>query len=134
MCCYTMHCRIHTPLNHHIQTIDHTFGTSTLQSVPCTTKSTLKPTKHRLLLSKSDPTKPNKMPSATPIRAMLRTLTRNMVEPHPFARNPLSVKPHTWRAGDLSKKMVRTSAVFFPFYAVILGWPIAAYTAFNGRL
>ncbi|KAF1925992.1 uncharacterized protein M421DRAFT_423271, partial [Didymella exigua CBS 183.55] len=35
-----------------------------------------------------------KMPSATPARTMLRTWARNMTEPHPFARNPVSAKPY----------------------------------------
>jgi hypothetical protein len=52
------------------------------------------------------------MPSATQVRAMFRSVARNMVEPHPFARNPVSMAPHSWRAGDLSKRFVRTSAVY----------------------
>ncbi|KAH7069692.1 hypothetical protein BKA63DRAFT_421657 [Paraphoma chrysanthemicola] len=74
------------------------------------------------------------MPSATPIRTMIRTAARSMVEPHPFARNPVSMAPHAWRAGDLGKRLVRTSTVFVPFYAIILGWPLAAATFYNGRM
>jgi hypothetical protein len=39
------------------------------------------------------------MPSATPVRAMLRTWARQMTEPHPFARNPVSVKPYPTQYG-----------------------------------
>jgi hypothetical protein len=52
------------------------------------------------------------MPSATPIRTMLRSLSRNMVEPHPFARSPVTMTPHSWRAGDLGKRLVRTGTVY----------------------
>ncbi|KAF2029820.1 hypothetical protein EK21DRAFT_66859 [Setomelanomma holmii] len=74
------------------------------------------------------------MPSATPIRTMIRTAARSMVEPHPFARNPVSMAPHAWRVGDLGRKFMRTSAVFVPFYAVILGWPLGAAALYNGRM
>ncbi|EMD88766.1 hypothetical protein COCC4DRAFT_137356 [Bipolaris maydis ATCC 48331] len=74
------------------------------------------------------------MPSATQARIMWRTLSRGMVEPHPFARNPITIAPHAWRAGDLGQRLVKTSAVYFPFYAVILGWPAAAAWWFNGRM
>jgi hypothetical protein len=97
-------------------------------------------------------THPPKMPSATPVRTMMRSLARNMVEPHPFARSPVTMAPHPWRAGDLGKRLLRTSAVyvlslhtpiihlayavprFFPFYAVILGWPLGAAAFYNGRM
>jgi hypothetical protein len=47
---------------------------------------------------------------------MMRSLARNMVEPHPFARSPVTMAPHSWRAGDLGKRLVRTSAVYvIPF-------------------
>ncbi|KAF1831655.1 hypothetical protein BDW02DRAFT_571840 [Decorospora gaudefroyi] len=65
---------------------------------------------------------------------MWRSLARGMVEPHPFARNPITTAPHTWRAGDLGKKVLRSSATFFPFYAVILGWPVGAAWWFNGKM
>jgi hypothetical protein len=42
---------------------------------------------------------------------MWRSVARNMVEPHPFARNPTSMAAHSWRAGDLSKKLAKTSTV-----------------------
>ncbi|KAH6865505.1 hypothetical protein J4E90_007925 [Alternaria incomplexa] len=74
------------------------------------------------------------MPSPTQARLLWRTLSRNMVEPHPFARNPITMTPHAWRAGDLSRKLVKTSAVYFPFYAVIFGWPVAASWWFNGNM
>jgi len=52
------------------------------------------------------------MPSPTQARLLWRTLSRSMVEPHPFARNPITMTPHAWRAGDLSRKLVKTSAVY----------------------
>ncbi|KAH7381474.1 hypothetical protein DE146DRAFT_286934 [Phaeosphaeria sp. MPI-PUGE-AT-0046c] len=74
------------------------------------------------------------MPSPSQTRTMFRSFARSMVEPHPFARNPISMTPHAWRAGDLGRKLVKTSSVFFPFYAIILGWPLAAAALYNGRL
>ncbi|CAN9089010.1 unnamed protein product [Alternaria alternata] len=74
------------------------------------------------------------MPSVTQARLMWRSVARGMVEPHPFARNPITMTPHAWRAADLSKKVVKTSTVFFPFYAGILGWPVAAAWWFNGNM
>lgn len=56
-----------------------------------------------------------KMPSATPLRAMIRTAARSMVEPHPFGRYPVKTAAHSWRAGDLGKRVVRTSAVYVFF-------------------
>ncbi|CAN9124759.1 unnamed protein product [Alternaria sp. RS040] len=51
------------------------------------------------------------MPSVTQARLMWRSVARSMVEPHPFARNPITMTPHAWRAADLSKKVVKTSTV-----------------------
>lgn len=74
------------------------------------------------------------MPSPSQARIMWRSLARGMVEPHPFARNPITMAPHAWRAGDLGRRLVKTSSVYFPFYAVILGWPVAAAWYFNGNM
>ncbi|KAH8722913.1 hypothetical protein GQ44DRAFT_621679 [Phaeosphaeriaceae sp. PMI808] len=74
------------------------------------------------------------MPSATPVRTMFRSAARHLTEPHPFARNPVSMASHPWRAGDLGKRLARTSVVFFPFYAVVLGWPLGAAAFYNGRM
>jgi len=79
------------------------------------------------------------MPSSNP-RIFSRTLSsisrlsRGMVEPHPFARNAALTPPHAWRAGDLAKKMGKTTAAYVPFYVALLGWPLAAKWAVNGRL
>ncbi|KAJ4401022.1 hypothetical protein N0V91_008276 [Didymella pomorum] len=51
------------------------------------------------------------MPSATPVRTMLRTWARNMTEPHPFARNPVSVKPYPAQYSVMFRKLGRTSVV-----------------------
>ncbi|CAO2647675.1 Nn.00g085970.m01.CDS01 [Neocucurbitaria sp. VM-36] len=74
------------------------------------------------------------MPSATQVRTMFRSAARHLTEPHPFARNPVSMRAHAWRAGDLSKRVIKTSTVYFPFYAAILGWPVAAAWWFNGNM
>jgi len=65
---------------------------------------------------------------------MIRTAARSMVEPHPFARNPVTMAPHPWRASDLGKKLFKTSSAVVPFYAVILGWPLGAAAFYNGRI
>jgi hypothetical protein len=52
------------------------------------------------------------MPSPTQARLMFRSLSRHLSEPHPFARNPITMTPHSWRMGDLTKKLGRTSVVY----------------------
>jgi hypothetical protein len=42
---------------------------------------------------------------------MLRTWARNMTEPHPFARNPVSVKPYPAQYSVMFRKLGRTSVV-----------------------
>ena len=51
------------------------------------------------------------MPSATPVRAMLRTWARQMTEPHPFARNPVSAKPYPAQYGVMFRKLGRTTTL-----------------------
>lgn len=51
------------------------------------------------------------MPSATPVRTMIRSWARNMTEPHPFARNPVSVKPYPAQYSVMFRKVGRTSMV-----------------------
>jgi hypothetical protein len=107
------YCSIHTPLNHTITSNRHNRHRPTLQSTIVQHRFTFQPNQ----TAGSNYTKFNqnkalvKMPSPTPIRAIFRTFARNMVEPHPFARNPVTMTPHSWRAGDLMKKQLRTSAV-----------------------
>jgi hypothetical protein len=110
-------CRTHTPLNHHIHTKNRPYIRDRHRSILQSTHtkdlkyllyyetSTLKP------IDQSVDKRKQKMPSATPVRTMFRSFARNMVEPHPFARSPVSMAPHAWRAGDLSKRLVRTSVV-----------------------
>ncbi|KAF2849602.1 hypothetical protein T440DRAFT_131152 [Plenodomus tracheiphilus IPT5] len=74
------------------------------------------------------------MVSATQMRTMFRSAARHLTEPHPFARNPISMQPHAWRAGDLSKRVIKTSTAIVPFYAVVLGWPLGAAWWFNGNM
>ncbi|KAF1850284.1 uncharacterized protein K460DRAFT_400356 [Cucurbitaria berberidis CBS 394.84] len=74
------------------------------------------------------------MPSPTQVRLMFRTAARSLSEPHPFARNPVTSRAHQWRAGDLSKRVIKTSTAFVPFYVAVLGWPVAAAWWFNGNM
>ncbi|KAL1311884.1 hypothetical protein AAFC00_001956 [Neodothiora populina] len=54
------------------------------------------------------------MPSATPVRAFMRTFTY---------RNAATAMAHKHDNAQLARKLGRTAAVYFPFYAVVLGWP-----------
>ncbi|KAG9199044.1 hypothetical protein G6514_009146 [Epicoccum nigrum] len=74
------------------------------------------------------------MPSATPARAMLRTWARQMTEPHPFARNPITVKPYPAQYGVMFRKLGRTATYFVPVYTMVLGWPLAAKWMYNGSI
>ncbi|KAJ4988267.1 hypothetical protein SVAN01_06202 [Stagonosporopsis vannaccii] len=74
------------------------------------------------------------MPSATPVRTMIRSWARQMTEPHPFARNPVTVKPYPAQYSVMFRKLGRTSTVFFPWYALVLGWPLAAKWYYNGNM
>jgi hypothetical protein len=89
------------------------------------------------------------MPSATQIRTLFRSAAQHLTEPHPFARSPVSMKPYPIQYKHLGVRVLRTSAVyvssfprqqytnsrrFIPWYAAVLGWPLAAEYMFNGRL
>ncbi|KAF1953099.1 hypothetical protein CC80DRAFT_165927 [Byssothecium circinans] len=71
------------------------------------------------------------MPSPTPF---FRTASQYLTEPHPFARRPVTMPsaPIVWNI--YPKRLARTGKAFVPFFALVLGWPIAAEWAFNGRM
>ncbi|KAL5458621.1 hypothetical protein PMIN06_003263 [Paraphaeosphaeria minitans] len=66
------------------------------------------------------------MPSPTQKFAMFRTAARYLTEPHPFARNPVTAKPHPVDFSLYPKRMVRTGVFVFPMALAFLGWPVAA--------
>jgi hypothetical protein len=90
-----------------------------------------------------------KMPSTTQIRTMFRSAAQHLTESHPFARSPVSMKPYPIQYKHLGVRVLRTSAMyvscaltkqytnncrFIPWYAAVLGWPLAAEYMLNGRL
>ncbi|KAF2494709.1 hypothetical protein BU16DRAFT_562346 [Lophium mytilinum] len=64
------------------------------------------------------------MPSATPIRTFMRSASRYLTEPHPFARNPVSTPAHRHYAPFFIKRAAATAGTMIPFYSVVLFWPI----------
>ncbi|KAF2472518.1 uncharacterized protein BDR25DRAFT_15007 [Lindgomyces ingoldianus] len=65
------------------------------------------------------------MPSPTQARGFFRSAARYLSEPHPFARNPVTVASHSVPYGVYGKRLLRSSAFYFPTFAVFFGWPIA---------
>lgn len=75
---------------------------------------------------------------------MFRTAARYLTEPHPFARNPTSVRPHAVDYSMYPKRIARTGTLYvhpprhqlsrplltldsvMPAALFILGWPVAA--------
>ncbi|KAF2124065.1 hypothetical protein P153DRAFT_371363 [Dothidotthia symphoricarpi CBS 119687] len=74
------------------------------------------------------------MPSPTQARTMFRSAARYLTEQHPFARNPTTMPSHSIRYLDLNKRVVKASALYFPFAVGVLGWPVAAAWWFNGSM
>ncbi|KAJ4299012.1 hypothetical protein N0V90_004256 [Kalmusia sp. IMI 367209] len=66
------------------------------------------------------------MPSPTQNLGMFRTAARYLTEPHPFARNPVSMKPHAVDYSLYFKRIGRTGTFVMPMAGLILGWPLAA--------
>ncbi|KAF4445720.1 hypothetical protein F53441_10562 [Fusarium austroafricanum] len=67
----------------------------------------------------------------------LLTAMRNAgraMEAHPFERLPISQKPAKPDYAKMFKRVGSQAVFFFPGFAVILGWPLAAQYAFDGRL
>ncbi|KAH6891413.1 hypothetical protein B0T10DRAFT_605690 [Thelonectria olida] len=63
----------------------------------------------------------------------MRTVGRSM-EAHPFERLPVSQKPAPGDYAKLFKRAGGQALIFFPGFAVVLGWPLAAQWAFDGTL
>ncbi|KAH7266205.1 hypothetical protein NCS52_00104500 [Fusarium sp. LHS14.1] len=63
----------------------------------------------------------------------MRTVGRSM-ESHPFERLPISQQPAKPDYAKMFKRVGSQALFFFPGFAVILGWPLAAEAAFDGRL
>ncbi|KAF1347169.1 hypothetical protein BDV97DRAFT_401030 [Delphinella strobiligena] len=61
------------------------------------------------------------MPSVTPVRAFMRTFQTAFRSTH--APRNASTLVHKHDNMLYVRKLGRTAAVFFPFYAVVLGWP-----------
>lgn len=51
------------------------------------------------------------MPSPTQKFSMFRTAARYLTEPHPFARNPTSVRPHAVDYSMYPKRIARTGTL-----------------------
>ncbi|KAL1610593.1 hypothetical protein SLS60_002263 [Paraconiothyrium brasiliense] len=66
------------------------------------------------------------MPSPTQKFAMFRTAARYLTEPHPFARNPVTAKPHAVDFSLYPRRIARTGGFVMPFAVLVLGWPVAA--------
>ncbi|RBR20956.1 uncharacterized protein FIESC28_05108 [Fusarium coffeatum] len=67
----------------------------------------------------------------------LLTAMRNAgraMESHPFGRLPISQKSASPDYAKMFKRVGSQALFFFPGFAVILGWPLAAQYAFDGRL
>lgn len=64
------------------------------------------------------------MPAGTPRLSMFKSVSRYMTEPHPFARNPVTVKPAPIAWNALARHMGRTGKSVVPFFALVLGWPV----------
>ncbi|KAF2635572.1 hypothetical protein P280DRAFT_190645 [Massarina eburnea CBS 473.64] len=71
------------------------------------------------------------MPSPT---SSFRSASQYLTEAHPFARKPVTMKsaPVVWNI--YPKRLARTGKAFFPFFAIVLGWPVAAEWWFNGKM
>ncbi|KAF2259506.1 hypothetical protein CC78DRAFT_585886 [Lojkania enalia] len=72
------------------------------------------------------------MPSATQARQVMRSAARYLTEPHPFARKPVTMTPHSVRYADLGKHFTRAAVFYVPTATVLLGWPLAAAYFLNG--
>lgn len=75
---------------------------------------------------------------------MFRTAARYLTEPHPFARNPVTAKPHAVDFSLYPRRIARTGTLYalphpksytavmlirysaLPMAVIVLGWPVAA--------
>jgi hypothetical protein len=66
------------------------------------------------------------MPSVTPRMSLFRSAARYLTEPHPFARKPMAMASHSVPWAIYTKHVGRTMGSYVPFFAVVLGWPVAS--------
>ncbi|GAB7346853.1 hypothetical protein MBLNU459_g1938t1 [Dothideomycetes sp. NU459] len=71
------------------------------------------------------------MVSQTTVRTFMRSFKSLVQEAHPFERNTSTLLPHKHDNIQLMRRLGRTAVTFFPFYAVILGWPFAVKSVLN---
>ena len=67
------------------------------------------------------------MPSATPVRAVMRTVKTTFGR-HPqfrYASTLQRVQHHQHDNLQAARKIGRTAIVYFPFYALAFGWPVS---------
>lgn len=65
------------------------------------------------------------MPAATPRLSFFKTAARYLTEPHPYGRRSITQAAHPVAWAEYAKHVGRTSVVYFPWYAIVLGWPVA---------
>jgi len=63
------------------------------------------------------------MPSATPVRAAMRTFKTAFNTSQVRRQSTLQLRGRNNM--HLFRKVGRTAAAFFPFYAFVLGWPVS---------
>ncbi|ODA80650.1 hypothetical protein RJ55_03609 [Drechmeria coniospora] len=63
----------------------------------------------------------------------LRSAARSF-EAHPFQRLPVSQQAARGDWGAEMKRVGKQAAIFFPGFAVLLGWPLAAKSIFDGHV
>ncbi|KAK4042692.1 hypothetical protein C8A01DRAFT_33220 [Parachaetomium inaequale] len=63
----------------------------------------------------------------------LRTIARSF-EPHPFQRLPVASTPAPADWARLVRRSLGQAVVYFPAFAVMLGWPYAAAVVLDGRM
>jgi len=56
----------------------------------------------------------------------LQATRRIFAEPHPHARNPVSMAPHRLDTAQHIRMAIKAGATFVPTMAVLFGWPLAA--------
>ncbi|CAN8106145.1 unnamed protein product [Discula destructiva] len=63
----------------------------------------------------------------------VRNMARSF-EPHPFQRLPNAARPQAGDWSKLVKRSVSTGVLYFPGFALVLGWPLAASAVLDGSM
>ncbi|KAF2205369.1 hypothetical protein GQ43DRAFT_437090 [Delitschia confertaspora ATCC 74209] len=71
------------------------------------------------------------MPSATPVRSIMRSAARYFSEPHPFARAPTTMPSHPISMSVYTSRLGRSAAFVLPALGGFLAWPFAAEAFFR---